>query len=121
MNNPALPHGLDRGLPFRRLSTLRKRAEKKGPRFKLRNLLKSLDSDERIQGNPRESNAPERDLRSETATSQENPNGSTGPMSRPAAEKEPNRLHPNESALGAGIRYPHGRDGAFLVRSLIPS
>jgi hypothetical protein len=30
------------------------------PRFKPRNPLKSLDSDERIQGNPRQSNAHER-------------------------------------------------------------
>jgi hypothetical protein len=38
--------------PFPALVTPRKRAEKKIPRFKLRNPLKSLDSDERIQGNP---------------------------------------------------------------------
>jgi len=34
--------------------------------------LKSLDSDERIQGNPRKSNPPERGFRGETATIQEN-------------------------------------------------
>src|ERR1700722_11062519 len=48
------------GSPYRRLSTPGKRAEKKFPRFKPRNPLKSLDSDERIQGNPRESNPHER-------------------------------------------------------------
>jgi hypothetical protein len=41
--------------------------------------LKSLDSDERIQGNPRQSNANQRGGRSETPTRQENPNGSAGP------------------------------------------
>ena len=38
--------------PFPALVTPRKRAEKKIPRFKLHNPLKSLDSDDRIQGNP---------------------------------------------------------------------
>src|ERR1700722_1400060 len=64
------------------------------PRFKPRNSLKSLDSDERIQGNPRQSRAHNWGLRSETARSQENPNGWMGPMSRAAAETGPNRLHP---------------------------
>ncbi len=34
-------------------------------------------------------------LRSETAISQENPNGSTGLNVAAAAEKEPNQVHPN--------------------------
>src|SRR5271156_5887979 len=59
MNIPALPHGLDRTLPSRRLSTPGKTREKNYPRFKSRNPLISLDSDERIQGNPRESNPHE--------------------------------------------------------------
>jgi hypothetical protein len=42
----------DCGLLFRRLSTLKKSAEKKFPRFMSRNPLKSHDSDEIIQGNP---------------------------------------------------------------------
>ena len=46
--------------PVPALRTPGKRAEKKYSRFKLRNPLKSLDSDERIQGNPRKSNAHER-------------------------------------------------------------
>jgi hypothetical protein len=37
--------------------------------------LKSLDSDERIQGNPNKSKAQKRGLRSERDASQENPNG----------------------------------------------
>src|SRR5277367_2710110 len=65
--------------------------EQKVSRFKPRNPLINLDSDERIQGNPTLAIGG---LRSETARGQENPNGSTGPTSRPAAEKEPNRLHP---------------------------
>src|ERR1700744_5186001 len=46
-----------------------------------RNPLKSLDSDERIQGNPRKSNTDQRSLRSETATRQKNPNWSFRPSS----------------------------------------
>jgi hypothetical protein len=41
------------------------------------NPLKRLDSDERIQGNPRKSNTHKRGFRREIATGQENPNGST--------------------------------------------
>src|ERR1700733_13481783 len=52
-------------------------------RFMPCNPLISLDSDERIQGNPRESNTSERGVRRETAARQENPNGSTGPTSGP--------------------------------------
>ena len=47
----------DCGLPLRRLSTPRKRAEKETSRPKLRNPLRSLDSGERIEGNPSESKA----------------------------------------------------------------
>jgi hypothetical protein len=43
-------------------------------RFVPRNSLKSLDSDERIQGNPRKTNPHNRGSRSKTAGSQENPN-----------------------------------------------
>ena len=59
-----------------------KSARKNFPRLNPRNPLKSLDSHERIQGNPRQSNPPGAGLQRETARSQENPNGSTGPMSR---------------------------------------
>src|SRR5580658_2408143 len=61
----------------------RERAEKKVSPFKSRNPLKSLNSDETIQRNPRQSKAHRRGLRSETARSQENPKELTGPMSRP--------------------------------------
>jgi hypothetical protein len=57
----------------------RKSGEKKFLRFCPRNLLKTLDSGERIQGNPRKSNKPWRHFRSEKATRQENPNGPVGP------------------------------------------
>jgi hypothetical protein len=40
----------------------------------LRNLLKNLDSDERIQANPRKSNHHNRGSQSKKAGSQENPN-----------------------------------------------
>jgi hypothetical protein len=39
----------------------------------------------------------QRGLCSETARGQENPKGSIGPTPRPAAEKEPNRLHPTRA------------------------
>jgi hypothetical protein len=85
----------DHTLPVPALRTPGKRAEKKYSRFKLRNPLKNLDSDERIQGNPRKSNAHERGPSQRNGQGQENPNGgATGPMARPAAEKEPNRLLP---------------------------
>jgi hypothetical protein len=61
------------------------------PRFMPFNPLKSLDSDERIQGNPRQSNTHQRGPWHRKVRGQENPNGSTGAMSWPAAEKEPNR------------------------------
>src|SRR5271167_1489998 len=77
------------------LNAMEKGLRKKFPRFKPRNPLKSLDSDERIQGNPRQSNTHQRGFSQRKGQGQENPNGSTGPMSRPVAAKEPNPLHPN--------------------------
>jgi hypothetical protein len=60
--------------------------------------LKSLDSDERIQGNPRESNTHKRGLRGEMATRQENPNRQDErPAIRPG--KEPNRSLPTQNGL----------------------
>src|ERR1700744_3914867 len=52
-----------------------------------RNPLISLDSDERIQGNPNKSNPFNRWFRDEGATLQENPNGSTGLMSLAGAAR----------------------------------
>jgi hypothetical protein len=50
MNNPALPHAKNASS---RLNAEGRSARKKLPHFNPRNPLKSLDSDERIQGNPR--------------------------------------------------------------------
>jgi hypothetical protein len=47
---------------------------KKYPRKIRRNPLISLDSDERIQGNPRKSNPPEEGFRAEMGPVQDNPN-----------------------------------------------
>jgi hypothetical protein len=55
--------------------------------------LKYLDSDERIQGNPRESKPVNRCFHHETGRNQENPNGST------RAGMEPTRLHPKAKRL----------------------
>src|ERR1700738_4440205 len=104
MNNPALPPAKTGGpAPVPALRTPEKGVEKNFPRFKPRNPLKSLDSDERIQGNPRQSNLHQRGLRSETATSQENPNESTGPTSRPAADK---RVTPIRASWTGAPRPP---------------
>jgi hypothetical protein len=62
MTNPALPHGLDRTLLLPALLMLGKKREENYFRFRSRNPLKSLDSHERIQGNPRKSNGHERGL-----------------------------------------------------------
>src|SRR3984957_21271625 len=64
----------NRGLSFGPLFRGDKSGGKKPSRFYPRNPLKSLDSDERIQGNPRNSNPQNRGLRSKTAGAQENPN-----------------------------------------------
>ena len=64
------------------------------------NPLKSLDSNERIQGNPRKSNA------SESGFSQrkgDRPRKSK-PIDRTAVEKEPDRLHPKAKRLGEDPR-----------------
>jgi hypothetical protein len=70
MEKPKLPHGLYRRVRLRGEKT----AKKNFSRFIPRNPLISLDSDERIQGNPRKSNPQNRGFRGETARSQENPN-----------------------------------------------
>ena len=81
MDNPALPPDLD----YRRRSGLfegRQGAETRRNlfvRFMPYNPLISLDSDERIQGNPTLKTGG---FRSETARDQENPNGSAGPTPR---------------------------------------
>jgi hypothetical protein len=62
MNNSAHQHDLDRRPPFRRRSRAAKERAKFRSRKIRRNPLKSLDSDERIQGNPSLSNPPKRGL-----------------------------------------------------------
>jgi hypothetical protein len=72
--------------------TSREKAPRKNPpRFIPSNPLKSLDSDERIQGNPSESNALNRGFQSETARGQDNPNGTIG-ANIAAASKRPRPL-----------------------------
>jgi hypothetical protein len=53
------------------------------PQFAPCNPLISRESDERIQGNPRECNTSERGVRRETAARQENPNGAATRSPRP--------------------------------------
>jgi hypothetical protein len=69
------------------LRTAGRTAWKNTPRAFPRNLLISLDSDERIQGNPRKSNTQNGGIHRETASRQENPNGPAGAMSRPPLAK----------------------------------
>ena len=72
MNNPALPYAKTTGSRFGASSLApRERRTKKFFRFKLRNLLKTLDSDEEIQDNPTLMACA---FASEMAGSQENPN-----------------------------------------------
>ena len=76
-----------RGLDLRQINVGHKlngkSARKIYSRFMPCNPLISHDSDEGIQGNPRESNAPNRGFQSETAKGQENPNGSIPSTARP--------------------------------------
>jgi hypothetical protein len=74
MNNPALPHGLDRALPSRRLPTPWEKAGEKSfpaktPRNPLKVSIRTRESKE-IQANPRLKSGG---VRNETATRQENP------------------------------------------------
>jgi hypothetical protein len=55
MNNPAFPPAKIVSPRFRAANATDKRLEKKRSSIMSRNPLKSLDSDERIQGNPRKS------------------------------------------------------------------
>ena len=90
MNNPA-PSAQDRWPLARRLKRDNKAAGKIVSRFSACNPLKNLNSDERIQANPRQSNPLERRLRSQAATKQENPNGS------PTVDTEAERRHSNNA------------------------
>jgi hypothetical protein len=76
MNNSTLLRAKT-AVPFRAAEFRGETARKKRPRFLPRNPLKSLDSDERIQGNPRKSNSHKLGFHAEKTRDQENPNGST--------------------------------------------
>jgi hypothetical protein len=103
MNGPALPRGLDHGRPFRSLRTPGTETRRNFfARFIPCNPLISLDSDERLQGNPRKPNRPNWGFRSENATDQGNPNGPTGRAFGLATGKDPNRL----PSLGHAALYP---------------
>jgi hypothetical protein len=90
-------------LPSRRLAApWEKAARKILPTKTPRNPLKSLDSDERIQGNPRKSKAQKRSLQTETRRAprkpkHEPPDQPPGPPSR----RKPTDLTQMQSALGA--------------------
>src|ERR1700722_9627317 len=92
MNNPAIPQATNRG-PSHPSGAANgtESADKNCSRFMPRNPLISLDSDERIQGNPRNPTL----MIGVFAAKQRR--GKKTQMDRPgnvAAEKEPNRLHP---------------------------
>jgi hypothetical protein len=89
MSNPALPQAKNRHRSGAANGT--KSTDKNFCALYPRNSLISLDSDERIQGNPTPRIGA---FRSEMAGAQENPNGSTEPTWRPTAKKEPNRPQP---------------------------
>jgi hypothetical protein len=74
---------------------------KKFPRFKPRNPLKNLDSDERIQGNPRQSKAHER------GSSQRNRQG----------PRKPKRIDPTDVA--ASCREGSQTDSIQVQSSLV--
>jgi hypothetical protein len=94
MNNSALPRRPRPHAPLPApLNAREGRAKNSSPKTPC-NPLKSLDSNERIQGTPRESNRHNRDF------SQQNSQPPTKPKSRltnlaAAAETEPSRLRPN--------------------------
>jgi hypothetical protein len=71
-----------------------------------RNPLISLDSDERIQGNPRESNPQIRALCNETATNPENPNGSTGSPQQLLQMRDERRVR-GRHRVGSQVLRPH--------------
>jgi hypothetical protein len=74
MTNPSPSAGQNRGLPFHRTGAGEKGARNLVQAKIQRNPLKTLDSDERIQGNPSLSNPQTHGFRGETFRAQENPN-----------------------------------------------
>src|SRR5580700_10325133 len=79
------------GQPLRRLLRDEKSGRKKYFSFYPRNPLKSLDSDERIQGNP---TLIIGGFAAKRRRSKKTKIGSIRLNGQPAAEKEPNRFHP---------------------------
>jgi len=90
----------DRSLPFRAAHAGEARAKFLPSRIQ-RNSLKSLDSDERIQGNPRKSNPPRRGLSRE--------NGGYSRKSKSDRLARGSRLSVAHHALPAATRRPQGR------------
>ena len=90
------------GLPLRRFFCDSKSARKNRPLKVSCNPLISLDSDERIQGNPRESQPYSRRFRSGTGRSKKIQTGSTNGVA-PAVDNEQNRRHPNAQRSGPGL------------------
>jgi hypothetical protein len=94
----------------RRLRSGAARARRKSERKKLSplfpgNPLISLDSDERIQGNPRKSNPHERGFSRRNGDWPRKPKRiDRTKVPGPAAEKEPNRLHAKRSKGEGGAR-----------------
>src|SRR5271169_3860972 len=83
------------------LPTARQGASKIFPASSPRNPLKSRDSDERIQGNPRQSNPHERGSSPPHGHEPRKPKRIDRSDVADAAEKEPNRLPPNAKALAS--------------------
>jgi hypothetical protein len=94
-----LPHDLNRRLPVAGALDQRKKPQKNSSRKNPRNPLKSLASDERIQGNPRKSNPQKQEFLKLAARSQENPNGSIGPISPTPPGKTQADACPEQNAL----------------------
>ena len=101
MSNPALPHGLDRRIPAPAPLNARERREKFSSRENPHNPLISLDSDERIQGNPRKSNPHKRGFSQRNGEAPRKPKR----VDRTTVEKEPTEsIRPNSKRLRAAHR-----------------
>jgi hypothetical protein len=86
MSNPALPHASTARACLGNSTDGKEREEKFVHEISCNPLI-SLDSDERIQGNPRQSNTLESRFSQRNSTGQENPNGSTAKVAGPAGRR----------------------------------
>ena len=93
--------------PFRRSHAAR-RAREIFFALEPRNPLKSLDSDERIQGNPRESNTLKSGFSQRNSQGQENPNGSAAEVAGPARQRA-RQLDPTAKRPGQAVRLDPAR------------